>query len=103
MFSVVQPDSFRRVATQWIPEVKRWGPKVPILLVGSESDRRNDPKTLNKSSKKNECPVAAEMEHKLAQKVKAVKYLESFRTSNVGVRNIFHEAVCVAIGSTASS
>ena len=70
VFSVVQRDAFLRVASQWIAEVKHWGPKVPILLVGTESDLRNDPETLSKSSEKNEGPVAAEMGHKLARNIR---------------------------------
>ena len=46
-FSVVSPSSFLNIREKWIPEIKKSREKgqkkhVPIILVGTQSDLRND-------------------------------------------------------------
>ena len=48
-FSVVSPSSFLNIKEKWIPEIKKSKEKgskpVPIILVGTQSDLRNDVNT----------------------------------------------------------
>lgn len=46
-FSVVQPDSFRSLATKWQPEISKLK-GVSVVLVGTQSDLRNDQNTIGK-------------------------------------------------------
>ena len=39
-FSVVRPDSMENVKTKWIPELFKFLPNTPIILVGTQSDLR---------------------------------------------------------------
>merc|ERR1712032_1802251 len=45
-FSVVMPSTFQNVREKWIPEIRSQSKKVPIVLVGTQSDLRADAKTL---------------------------------------------------------
>ena len=47
-FSTVNPASFENVKAKWLPEVKSHCPNVPIMLVGTQMDLRNDASTLEK-------------------------------------------------------
>lgn len=42
-FSVVSPTSFENVSTRWIPELRHHVPNAPIILVGTQTDLREDP------------------------------------------------------------
>jgi Ras-related C3 botulinum toxin substrate 1 len=42
-FSVVSPTSYESVSAKWIPELRHHAPDVPIILVGTKTDLREDP------------------------------------------------------------
>ena len=41
-FSVVRPVSLCNIRDKWLLEIKKHKPKVPILLVGTQTDLRDD-------------------------------------------------------------
>ncbi|KAG5266489.1 hypothetical protein AALO_G00232670 [Alosa alosa] len=45
-FSVVAPSSFQNVTEKWVPEIRRHCPRSPVILVGTQSDLREDVKVL---------------------------------------------------------
>jgi len=47
-FSVVSPASHENVKGKWYPEVKHHCPNTPVILVGTKTDLREDPDTINK-------------------------------------------------------
>ncbi len=51
-FSVVDPPSFEQVLARWVPEVRYHCPYVPIVLVGTKSDLREDPQILQSLSER---------------------------------------------------
>ena len=58
-FAVDDPESLTSVETNWVPELRRYLPKTPFILVGTRADRRDD-ETTNKvgSTKSIACPRA---------------------------------------------
>ncbi|XP_077292879.1 cell division control protein 42 homolog [Arctopsyche grandis] len=46
-FSVVDPYSFERVKSYWMPKIARFNKQTPFLLVGTKIDQRDDPKIIN--------------------------------------------------------
>ena len=68
--------------------------QLPIILVGTKTDLRNDPETL--SNQQND-PVTYEMGEQLACKIKAVKYLECSSSDGTDVEKVFEEAVWALI------
>ena len=51
-FSVNSTDSLENVKTKWIPEVAHYCPGVPIILVGTKADLREDPEELESLKEK---------------------------------------------------
>ncbi|KAK2709969.1 hypothetical protein QYM36_013596 [Artemia franciscana] len=49
-FSVVSPSSFENVTSRWFPEIRKYSPVTPIILVGTQSDLRHDVKFGSKLS-----------------------------------------------------
>ena len=41
-FAIDDTDSLKSVETNWVPELRRYLPKTPFILVGTRSDRRDD-------------------------------------------------------------
>merc|ERR1711874_964401 len=41
-FSVISPASFHNIKYKWVPELRHTTPQTPIILVGTQSDLRND-------------------------------------------------------------
>ncbi len=56
-FSLVSPASFENVRVKWYPEVRHHCPSVPIILVGTKLDLRDDETTLEKLKAKRQAPV----------------------------------------------
>jgi len=46
-FSVVNPTSFRNVRRKWVPELRKHWPEAPMVLVGTQGDRKGDVRLIN--------------------------------------------------------
>ena len=56
-FSLVNPASFENVRAKWYPEVRHHCPNVPIILVGTKLDLREDKETIEKLKEKRLSPI----------------------------------------------
>ena len=92
-FSVVSPSSFENVTSKWCPEIKHHCADAPILLVGTKIDLREDKETLQALAEAGQQPVKREQGQKLANKIRAVKYLECSALTQRGLKQVFDEAV----------
>ncbi|CAO2586627.1 Rho-related GTP-binding protein RhoJ [Lemmus lemmus] len=68
-FSVVNPASYHNVQEEWVPELKDCMPHVPYVLIGTQIDLRDDPKTLARLLYMKEKPLTYEHGVKLAKAV----------------------------------
>ncbi|WWC98399.1 hypothetical protein V866_005290 [Kwoniella sp. B9012] len=91
-FSVVSPPSFENIRT-WIPEIAHHAPGVPIILVGTKLDLREDPVTLQRLKERRFSPITYQMGAQCARDVGAVKYLEASSKTQKGLKNVFDEAI----------
>ncbi|XP_025053735.1 rho-related GTP-binding protein RhoJ isoform X1 [Alligator sinensis] len=66
-FSVVNPASYHNVQEEWVPELKDCMPDVPYVLIGTQIDLRDDPKTLARLLYMKEKPLTYEHGVKLAK------------------------------------
>ena len=87
------PASFENVKANWLPEVKSHCPNVPIMLVGTQMDLRNDATTLEKLAKSRSKPVTQEMGERMAKELKMVKYLECSALTQKGLKDVFDDAI----------
>jgi len=91
-FSLVNQASFDNVKGKWFPEVRHHCPKTSIILVGTKSDLRDDPKDSQKFPHK----ISNSQGSGLAKEIGAVKYLECSALTNKGLKAVFDEAIrCV--------
>ena len=102
MFSITQPQTLEFVKDDWIPEVQRHCPKVPVLLVGNRIDQRPGSDMQYKSEKSNFLTVSPRMGDAMARQVNAIKYLECSCKTGRGVRTVVYEAVWATLGTDLS-
>jgi len=91
-FSVVSPHSFQNVKQKWIPELVEHCPGVPFILVGTQTDLRDDPKTLENLQASNATPITSKMGSKRSKDIKALCYLECSARDISSVVQIFRNA-----------
>lgn len=96
-FAVTAPDTLENVEEKWISEVLHFCQGVPIILVGCKIDLRNDPKTNQQLSKLGQKPVTAAEGQAVAEKIKALTYMECSAKLNQGVREVFEAATRAAL------
>ncbi|KAI5626082.1 ras-like family member Ga [Silurus asotus] len=92
-FSISSMTSFENIKLKWYPEVSKHCPNVPILLVGTKKDHRQDPEILQKLKEQKQSLVTQQQGKALAEEIKAVEYLECSALNQDGVKEVFIKAV----------
>jgi small GTP-binding protein len=96
-FSVVSMPSFNNVKAKWIPEIQHHAPGVPVILVGTKADLRNDRETQATLNQKNLQMVSAAEANDMVNQIKAVKYIECSALTQEGLKGVFDEAIRAAL------
>uniref|UniRef100_A0A3Q4MZA7 Ras homolog family member Gb n=1 Tax=Neolamprologus brichardi TaxID=32507 RepID=A0A3Q4MZA7_NEOBR len=78
---------------EYIPTVSHHCPGVPILLVGTKSDLRNDAEIQRKLKEQNQAPVTHQQGAALARQIQAIRYMECSALNQEGIKEVFTEAV----------
>ncbi|XP_063282583.1 ras-related C3 botulinum toxin substrate 1-like [Pelobates fuscus] len=92
-FSLVSPASYENVQGKWYPEVKQHCPNVPIILVGTKLDLRDDKKIIEGLNKVKQSPISYPQGLVLAKQIEAVKYIECSALTQKGLKTVFDEAI----------
>ncbi|PWI71145.1 RacA [Purpureocillium lilacinum] len=92
-FSIVSPPSFDNVKAKWYPEIDHHAPNIPIILVGTKLDLREDAATLDSLRQKRMEPVSYEQALVCAREIKAYKYLECSALTQRNLKSVFDEAI----------
>jgi GTPase SAR1 family protein len=90
-FSVTSPASFENVREKWFPEVHHHCPGVPCLIVGTQTDLREDPQVRDKLAKQRMQPVRKEDGERMAKDLGAVKYVECSALTQYKLKDVFDE------------
>eukprot|EP00744_Colponema_vietnamica_P000247 GILI01000443.1.p1 GENE.GILI01000443.1~~GILI01000443.1.p1 ORF type:complete len:196 (+),score=51.07 GILI01000443.1:49-636(+) len=96
-FSVISPASFENVKTKWFPELHHHAPNVPIILVGTKLDLREDEETIEKLREKRLAPISTQQGMDMAKQIGAVKYMECSALTQKGLKMVFDEAIRAVI------
>lgn len=99
-FSLASPSSFENVRTKWYPEVSHHAPGVPIILVGTKLDLRDDRETLESLKEKKLSPITYTQGVQMAKEIKAVKYLECSALTQKGLKQVFDESIRAVLSPT---
>jgi len=102
-FSIISPHSFDNVKSKWWPEIQHHAPGVPIILVGTKSDLRNDQSMIQQLSAKGMTIIAQTAANDRASEIGAVKYLECSALTQEGLKNVFDEAIRAALNKPKAS
>ena len=96
-FSVVSFASYSNVKTKWVPEISHHAPGVPIILVGTKADLREDQQTLAQLQQKGVQMVTAEQGNSMVKEIGAIKYLECSALTQNGLKQVFDDAIRAAL------
>ncbi|CDW56551.1 rho GTP binding protein RhoU [Trichuris trichiura] len=100
-FSVVCPASFSNVQQRWLPEVRRYCPRAPVVLVGTQCDLRTNIQVLVDLNRFHEAPVSPSEAQHVAKKINAVQYIECSALTQVNLKEVFDVAILAALNLTA--
>lgn len=92
-FSIASPTSYENVKKKWFPEVKHHCPNVPIVLVGTKTDLRDNQQILEKLKEQNQITVTQQQGNEMAKQINAVKYVECAAVTQDGLDDVFDEVV----------
>ena len=77
-FNICDPDSFINIRDKWVPELREYRPKVPIILVGTQVDQRNNVDVKCKLNMKGKKPITPDEGEHCAKKIGAKKVCLGF-------------------------
>ena len=69
-------------------------------MVGTKADLRTDADTLERLREKRLAPITIEHAESLARELRCVKYVECSALSQVGLKNVFDEAIKIVLNPT---
>ena len=96
-FSVMSPPSLENVEDKWVPELRSHNPQTPILLVGTQTDLRENQQKLQDLQKMKMRPVRLERAEQVAEDLKLVGYKECSAVTQDGLKGVFDEAIMIAL------
>eukprot|EP01098_Paradermamoeba_levis_P002589 TRINITY_DN129_c0_g1_i4.p1 TRINITY_DN129_c0_g1~~TRINITY_DN129_c0_g1_i4.p1 ORF type:complete len:235 (-),score=60.51 TRINITY_DN129_c0_g1_i4:182-817(-) len=102
-FSLIAPSSLESVKNQWFPEVQSFSTKVPVVLVGTKLDARDNATTVSSLKQQNLEPVSTDSGQKTAKEIGAYKYVECSALNQKGLPEVFEEAVKAAVSEQMKS
>ncbi|KAJ3154798.1 hypothetical protein HDU89_008038 [Geranomyces variabilis] len=91
-FAVDDPLSLENVEEKWVPEVRYFSAKVPILLVALKTDLRSDQETAQRLSRESLRPVRFDEGEAVAARIGAAKYIECSARDSINVDAVFDAA-----------
>ena len=83
------PRTERNCSEKWAPEVEHFCPGAPIVLVGTKSDLRHDPRTIEELAKSREAPVTTEAAMQVCKKLNMYDYVECSALKKQNIREVF--------------
>ncbi|KAK3585969.1 hypothetical protein CHS0354_038514 [Potamilus streckersoni] len=96
-FSVDNPNSLANVLDRWSPEVRHFCHKVPIVLVGTKTDLRENDVVKAELAKQNLKTIKTEDAKVISKRMHASAYVECSAKTGEGVREVFETAAKLAL------
>ncbi|KAM9328954.1 rho-related BTB domain-containing protein 2-like [Gastrophryne carolinensis] len=102
-FSLANPYSLRHVKSMWLPEIKHFCPRTPVVLVGCQLDLRYaDLDAVNRARRPLAKPIkptdilTPETGHEVAKEL-GMPYYETSVVAQFGVKDVFDNAIRAAL------
>lgn len=90
-FSLISKASYENVSKKWIPELKHYVPSVPIVLVGTKLDLRDDKQFF--SDHPSAAAITTAQGEELKNQIGAVAYIECSSKTQQNVKAVFDAAI----------
>ncbi|GFP88269.1 rac-like GTP-binding protein rac13, partial [Phtheirospermum japonicum] len=97
-FSVTNKASYENIYKIWFPELRHYSPNVPIVLVGTKLDLRDDKQYLNDHL--TVVPITTEQDDELRMLIGAVTYIECSKNSTGKLMCVFFNKILFKPGLT---
>ncbi|KAJ6857026.1 hypothetical protein NC651_038655 [Populus alba x Populus x berolinensis] len=94
-FSLISRASYENVLKKWMPELRRFAPNVPIVLVGTKLDLREDRGYLVDHINSN--VITSAQGEELRKQIGAAAYIECSSKTQQNVKAVFDTAIKVVI------
>ncbi|XP_027034755.1 rho-related GTP-binding protein RhoU [Tachysurus fulvidraco] len=96
-YSIVAPSSFHSVRERWAPEVHRLHPVAPLVLVGTQSDLREDVQVLIQLARQQERPISVEEARLVARSLGVSAFAECSALTQKNLKAVFDTAIMVSL------
>ncbi|CAI0557839.1 unnamed protein product [Linum tenue] len=94
-FSLTSRASYENIHKKWIPELRHYAPNVPILLVGTKLDQREDEQYF--IDHPGAAPITTAQGEELKKVVGAVAYIECSSKTQQNVKTVFDTAIKIVL------
>ncbi|MFQ6628881.1 hypothetical protein Gotur_007132 [Gossypium turneri] len=94
-FSLISKASYENVTKKWIPELNHYAPGVPIVLVGTKPDLRDDSQYL--ADHPSALPISTAQGEELKKQIESSSYIECSAKSQQNVKAVFDAAIKVVL------
>ncbi|KAJ7944138.1 Rac-like GTP-binding protein [Quillaja saponaria] len=94
-FSLISKASYENVSKKWIPELKHYAPGVPIILVGTKIDLRDDKQFF--IDHPGAVPITTAQGEELRKLIGAPAYIECSSKTQQNVKAVFDAAIRVVL------
>jgi len=95
-YSVISPNSFQNVKSKWYPELAHHAPDVPVVLVATKADLKDDIYVQKVLATKGKRVVSKEEGTKLATEIGA-RFIECSAMTQEGLKDVFDSAIRVTL------
>lgn len=96
-FSLMSETSMKNVKEKWYPEIRNHDAHVPIVLVGTKLDLRQNKEDVRQLRAKKLLPVSTSQGNELAHAIKAKRYFECSSRTQENLKEAFQETVRIAL------
>jgi Ras-related C3 botulinum toxin substrate 1 len=96
-FSIINPTSYENIKTKWYPEIRHHAPGVPFIIVGTKEDLRYNEEVNGRLRADGKAPLTFQDGQRLADELRAAKYLECSALTQKGLKTVFDEAIKIAM------
>lgn len=87
-FSVANPESFKNVSKVWWKEIKKYAPKVPVILVGNKADKYEI-----ENSEERHWLIMPDRAKRLKHSLNFYKYVSCSARQNYNIHKVFQVAL----------
>ncbi|KAM1018921.1 hypothetical protein ACFX13_041087 [Malus domestica] len=94
-FSLISRPSYENISKKWIPELRHYAPSVPIILVGTKLDLREDKQFL--MDYPGAGTISTQQGEDLKKRIGAVSYIECSSKKQHNVKTVFDAAIKLAL------